>query len=269
MNKIFFLIFPLLLNLSITAFAQEVVEMPILPTHGFSVFHASMAAAGPEANDNPFKLKLKGIPKNLKNVKRHHFILDEKQFFYQSFLSEKISKEMFDQRMQLLKYEPNEKELSKKPLRVSVYIITGEDERGKKVWLADTDTDLDFSDEKERPLLTYTEPFDFDKYKSFAENAAEIKYQRLFDGKVVEETLPLAVVRPTEGEYIFFNYPKHYTATFKVNNKVYEIAIESGGFLSKDLDGKNNSMIVLTGKANNKTVGFIGSSAPEPIFLSG
>lgn len=270
MNKIFFSILPLLFSLSIPAFAQEVVEVPISLIHGYSVFHPSMAATGPEADDNPFKLELKGIPKKLKNIKRHHLILDEKQFFYQSYLSKKISKERFDQLMQQrVKYELNENELSKKPLRASVYVITGEDEKGKKVWLADTDTDLDFSDEKERPLLTYAAPLDFDKYKSFADNAVQIKYQRLLNGKVLEEAFPLAIVRPTEGEYVHYSFPKHYTATVKADNKVYELSIESGGFLSKGLDAQNNSMVVLTGKEKDKTVGLSVPVRPSQFFYLG
>jgi peroxiredoxin len=261
------LLFPLLFALN--AFAQEVMEVPISLASGYSVFHASMATTGQEAEDSPFKSDLKGIPENLKNIRRHHYIADEKQFFYQNYISKKISTDAFEQRMQLLKYEPDEKELSKKPLRASVYIITGEDEKGNSVWFADTDTDLDFSDEKAHPLLTYSEPLDFEKYKSFADNSAKVKYQRFRSGKVVEETFPLAIVRTPEGNSVLFNFPMHYTAAIKVNNKVYDIAIESGGFLAKGLDEENNSMVVLTDIVRGKTVDLSVPVRPNQYFYLG
>jgi thiol-disulfide isomerase/thioredoxin len=259
----------LLLCLTLRALGQEVLEVPVSSQSGYGVFHASMAAVGPETEDSPIKLGLKGIPKRLRNIKRHHLIVDEKQFFYQSYLANTISKEMFDMRMQLLNYEPKENELSEKPLRSSVYILTGEDEKGRRVWMADTDTDLNFSGEKARPLLTYSEPFNFEKYKSFSDNAVQVKYQRLIDGKVVEETFPLAVVGSPEGEYILFNHPKYYTAKINVDGKVYETAVESASFLSKSLDEGNNSMLVLTGKAKDKTVDLSTPVRPNQYFFLG
>ncbi|WP_162056266.1 TlpA family protein disulfide reductase [Pontibacter pamirensis] len=260
---------PFLFFLALTTFAQEVMKVSVTPTPGYSVFHAGMGAIGPEAEDSPFKSELRGVPAKLKNIKRHHFIFDEKQFFYQNFLNEKISKEEFERLKQALKYEPNEKEFSKNSLRASVYIITGEDEKGNRVWLADTDTDLDFSDEKARPLLTYSDPFNFGKYKSFADNAVQIKHQRMRDGKVTEEVFPLAIVAPLEGEHVYFNYPRHYTATVKAGNKAYAIALESNRFLSEDLDDGNNSMVVLTDDIKGKTVDLSVPVRPNQYFNLG
>ncbi len=222
-----------------------------------------------EAEDSPFRLELRGIPGNLKNITKHQFRIDEKQFFYQLFIGKKISKEMFDQWMQLLKYVPNEKELSKEPLRVSVYAIVGENEAGNKVWLADTDTDLDFSDEQARPLLMYAMPLDFEKYKSFADNAVQVKHQLLRNGKVVEETLPLAIVGMPEDENVYFNFPRHYTATINDQGKAYKIAIESGSFVSKDLNEEDNKLVVLTDKARNRTVDLSVPVRPNQYFYLG
>lgn len=269
MKKKLFFSLPLLVCLTLCASAQEITEVPVSLAPGYSVFHASMGAIGPEAGDSPFKLELSGIPANLKKTKRHHFIIDEKQFFYQNYISGKISEEDFEKWKQALKYEPNEKEFSKKPLSASVYIITGEDESGNKMWMADTDTDLDFSEEKARPLLTYSEPFDFKKYESFAKNAVQVKYQRLHNGKVIEETFPLAIIRPPEGEQVYFNFPKYYTTTIKANNAAYEIAIESNGFLSKGLNEENNSMVVLTEKTKGKTVDLSVPVRPNQYFYLG
>ncbi len=222
-----------------------------------------------EAEDSPFRLELRGIPKNLKNITRHQFRVDEKQFFYQLFIGKKISKEMFDQWMQLLKYVPNDKELFKEPLRVSVYAIVGEDEKGNKMWLVDSDTDSDFSDEKARPLLMYSQPLNFEKYKSFADNAVQVKYQRLRNGKVVEETLLLAIIGMPEDENVYFNFPRHYTATINEQGKAYEIAIESGSFVSKDLNEEDNKLVVLTNKARNTTVDLSVPVRPNQYFYLG
>ena len=269
MKKKYFLPLLILLWLSLNTFAQEVLEVPLALSQGYGVFHPSLVGKMAEAEDNSYKSDLKGVPKSLKNLRRYHFILDEKQFFYQNFISKKITKELFDQRMQLLRYVPNENELSKKPLKVSVYALVGEDEKGNKVLLVDSDSDLDFSDEKARPLLTYSEPLDFEKYKSFADNAVQVKYQRLRNSKVVEELLPLSIVGPPDGEYVYYNFPRHYTATINDQGKGYEIAIESGSFISEDLNEENNKLVVLTDKARNKTVDLSVPVHPNQFFYLG
>ena len=165
MNSKLLFILVLLLSISSGTMAQEVIELPLTTKKSFGVFHAAFGSYSPEAEDSPFKQELKGIPQNLKNVTRHHIMLNEKQQYYQSYLQKTISEEYFEQLKQHLNFEPNEQEFSKEYLRVSVYIIQGEDEKGNSVWLTDTDTDLDFSDEKPRPLLTYSAPLNVKKYR--------------------------------------------------------------------------------------------------------
>jgi len=228
------------------AFSQDIMELPLSPASGYSLFDPGMANLRAESEENPYKVSLTGIPDHLKNVTRHQYIADEKQFWHQNYVAGKMPKELYEQRMEFLKYDPDKDEVSEKPLKCFVYIIVGEDENGDKVWLADTDLDLDFSDEEPRPLFSYGPPFDNTKYRQFSDNAIQLKYQHLLHGKVVEEEFPFAVAL-RDSESILFNYPQHHKATVHVNGKTYHIAIQSGDFLTRNLEERHNSMIVLPG----------------------
>ncbi len=74
----------MLLCLVLTAFSQEIMEVPLSLASGYSLFPPSMVNLRAETEDNPFKLNLKGIPTNLKNITRHQYIADEKQFWHQN-----------------------------------------------------------------------------------------------------------------------------------------------------------------------------------------
>jgi thiol-disulfide isomerase/thioredoxin len=256
--------------LSTSAFAQKTTEVPLSSALGYSLFSPGMSGIVVEPEDSPFKSEVKGIPENLSKITKHQFRIDEKQFFYQLFVHNKISKEVFDSWMRLNKYVPNEKELSRKPLRVSVYIIVGEDKEGNKVWLADTNTNLDFSDEQARPLLMYSTPFDFNKYKSFADNAVQVTHQRLRNGNVVEEVFPLAIVGYPGEEQLYFNFPKHYSATIKTNRGTFDVAFQAGDFLyNTSGDTMNTSLVVLTGKEQDKIVDQSVPVRPNQYFYLG
>lgn len=250
----------ILLCLTLNALSQEIMEVPLSLASGYSLFHPSMANLRAETEESTFRLNLTGIPENLKNITRHQYIADEKQFWHQNFINGNMPKELYDQRMEYLKYDPSKDEISETPLRCFVYIIVGEDGEGNKVWLADTDLDLDFSDEEPRPLFSFSPPFDFEKFKQFVDNSIQLKYQRVLDGKVVEEEFPFAVAL-RDSINLLFNYPNHHKATIKVDNKAYNIAIQSGDFLSSDLEEENNSMIVLIGEDKHKS---LENSVPVP-----
>ncbi|MBC3540096.1 TlpA family protein disulfide reductase [Rufibacter sediminis] len=221
----------LLLGFSLTTVAQEVIELPLTLKKSFGVFHVGFSSYSPQAEDSPFKEQVRGIPKNLKNVTHHHITLSGKQHFYQSYLQNKISGEYFEQLKQSFGFEPNEKEFSKEPLRVAVYIIKGEDENGKLVWMADTNTDLDFSDEKSRPLLTYGAPFDVKLYRKIADNGVHVKSQQVVKGKVMEVNYPVAFVLSEDKKSTYAGFPSLYTANIKVNNKGYELQFSPANFM--------------------------------------
>lgn len=248
--------------------SQEIVEVPISVAFGYSMFTPSMVNLRAETDDDLYKAGLTGIPLNLKNVSRHQFIADEKQFWHQSFIRGKIPKEIYDGRMEFLKYDPSKDEISATPLKCFVYIIVGEDEEGNKLWLADTDLDLDFSDEVPRSLYPYSAPYDFETYKKIADNAIQLKYQRLLDGKVVEDEFTLAVALRDNGS-LLVNYPQHYKATIAFNDQVYNIAIQSGDFLTRYLKEENNSMIVLKDEDDQKSLGTAVAVVPNQYFQLG
>src|SRR5690606_6914096 len=102
----------IVLCLTINVFSQDMMEVPLSLASGYSLFHPSMVNLRAEAEENPFKANLTGIPENLKNVTRYQFIADEKQFWHQNFVSGKMTKELYDQRMEFLKYDPSKDEIS-------------------------------------------------------------------------------------------------------------------------------------------------------------
>jgi peroxiredoxin len=258
----------ILLGLILNAFSQEIMEVPLSLASGYSLFQPSMVNLRAETEKSTFKVNLTGIPENLKSITRHQLIADEKQFWHQNYINGNMPKELYEQRMEFLKYDPGKDEISETPLRCFVYIVVGEDGEGNKVWLADTDLDLDFSDEEARPLFSYSPPLDFEKYKQFADNSIQLKYQRVLDGKVVEEEFPFAVAF-RDSMNLLFNYPIHYLTTIKVDNKAYIIAIESGGFLSRGLEETNNRMIVVTDKDKQKSVEHTVPVPPNQYFHLG
>jgi peroxiredoxin len=262
----------LLTSFSLVTKAQEITELPLKAKKSFGVFHAGFGSYGPEAEDNPSKQEIKGIPKNLRNVTRHQITLNGKQQYYQNYLQNKISKEFFEQLKQYLNFEPNTQEFSKAPLRVSVYILKGEDEKGNSVWLADTNTDLDFSDETPRPLLTYSVPLNVSRYEEIAKNAAYVKSQQVIDGKVVEVSHPVAFVKTEDGESAYVSFPSLHTANIKANNRSYELQFSPANF--QHYNPKEASVTTMTvtekvGRGEEESIAIEAELAPGSYFILG
>jgi hypothetical protein len=164
---------------------------------------------------------------------------------------------------QFRKYEPNDSDFSKKPIKSTVYVIVGQDEKGNKVWLADTNIDLDFTNEQVRTLLPYDlkqayEKQDYQliarKHEEIAQNVALIKAQIMQAGKVVEVTFPLAFVEGLEKGSALFNFHQYYTAKGKIDNHDYEFKIQKGNFLSFRPEDNTTTMIVLTDSLKSKAM---------------
>lgn len=245
----------LLIGLSIygKCFSQDsIMELPISSVKGYSLFHPYFAGKAEEPSENDFKKELIGIPSKLKNLKRFHIIFNEKQFYYQEYLSKNISDERYKILRDFAKIEPNEEEYVKSLIKASVYVVVGEDETGNQVWMADTDIDLDFSDEVVRPLLKYGS--DADAYKAIADNAVEIKAQIVEKGKVIPASSQLAFVEGQEAGSYLFNHPTHYTADLKVDEQTYELKINRQNFLFFRPEETTSEMMVLTDSIVGKLI---------------
>ncbi|WPP52018.1 hypothetical protein [Catalinimonas niigatensis] len=245
-------------------FSQDtVIEVPLTSVKGYSVFHPSFASKVEEPAEDVFKEDLSGIPLELNNPKRFHIVFNEKQFYYQQYLSGKLSEARYHQMKEMLKWEePNEQDYSKKTISASVYLLVGENESGQKVWMADTDLDHDFSEEEAKPLLSYGA----DTYKAIAKNAVEIKAQRVEKKRIVEAAFPLTFVEGLEKDTYLFNHPLHYSATLHLDNKPYEIKINREGFIFFHPENSNSEMVVMNDSLEGKVMDIEGPVSESQYF---
>lgn len=132
--------------------------------------------------------------------------------------------------------------------------MVGEDEAGNQVWVADTDIDLDFSDEVIRPLLGIGS--EIEAYKAIAGNSAGIKAEIVEKGKVKPVSTQLAFVAGQDTGSYYFNHPTHYTADLKVDEQTYELKINRENFLFFRPENTASEMVVMTDSLKGNTIEF-------------
>jgi thiol-disulfide isomerase/thioredoxin len=241
MKKLLFITSLFLLKVLIPVLAQQTqIEIPLQSVDGYGIFEPALYGKMPEPTDFPYKQPLKGLPKHLKDLRTYQLILDEKQFFYQQYMSKKMTQEQFDQMKQGLKFEPNKKDFSLTPIRASVYLVTGKDEKENRVWMADTDADLDFSNEKLRPLLNY----ETHKLNEIANHATKVSTQTVKQGKVINLSIPVTIATDSVGEVVYYNYPRHYTGMVNLAGSPYQVRLYSDN-LTRPRVGQDDSKIII------------------------
>jgi thiol-disulfide isomerase/thioredoxin len=250
----------ILLSLSYgECFSQNhVIELPLSEEKGYSVFYPSFARKSPEIskekNSVTFKLKeeLSGIPAKFINIKRFHIIFNEKQYYYQKYLNQEISKEEYEQFKKWHKLEePSEEDAAKKLNKISIYLLAGEDKTGNSVWMADTNMDNDFSDEKIQPLIKTEE--NPNTYKAIANNAVDVTFQMLEKGHIVENSCRLAFV-DIPGHGYYFNNPTHYTAEISLGDQAYELKINRDHFLFFGPEYNHSEILIMADSLKGKLV---------------
>jgi len=163
-------------------------------------------------------LPVKGIPKNLKNIKRGIIWFDPGQYIYQNYIAGKISKEVFKKLSNSGDISFNKDILVKNPIKCYVNLISATDERNKKVFIIDANNNYDFSDDS--PF----EPLDDSiSDKELNKHLIKVLCQRKLNGKIINETFPLLIVK--KGNYLVYSVAQYATATFSIGKKNYKMAV--------------------------------------------
>ncbi|SDE81850.1 Peroxiredoxin [Dyadobacter soli] len=214
---------------------EEVISLPVTFVDGFGPFGTDYAATGPEYSaDDPdggvwaktYK-PLTGIPPQWKNVARSMVELNLRQFVFQNFHQGNIDSSTYASLQKAWKWTPDEKRLSKKPIRCYVYIIWGTDPSGKLNVMIDTNNNGDFSDEKS----FYPEiagPKDTIRYYN---HSYEIEYDIFREGRVITSHLPMVLKyfpHQPEKYRMAYSFPRYAEAVIPLGGHQKKIAINLG-----------------------------------------
>lgn len=219
-KKVLFLIyffFPLIVQSQ-----EKRINLPITFHTGFGPFGANGFFAVRQVDTsgsfkNVFPV-LKGIPKDLKNIKKYYVWFEPYQFAYQNFIAGKISKEDYTQIQEMWQWVPNEKKLSKNQLKCYVNIIYGVNDNNEKLCIIDINNNLDFSDD------TLFAPIDSHSSSDLIErNIKRIDCQRLVNSKIIYDKCPIVIAESNSS--LKFSMAGYATSKYKVNGKVYPIAV--------------------------------------------
>ncbi len=232
----------------------EVVSLPLTIVDGFGPFYADYVAL-------PFEYEAKdpnggawvktyvpveGIPKNWKNIVKSMVSFDYRQLIYQNYQAGNINQETYQDFQKSWEWTPDEKYLSKKPIKCFVYVIRGIDETGKVAVMIDTNNDLDFKDE--HPF--YPETANFGPSMRNYSKITNVSYEIFSEGKVELRRLPLIVKhvpgQPENRDYIY-SIPQYAQTSLKHNGQIYDLAIRRG-FNAPDYESPE---IVLINKADS------------------
>lgn len=188
--------------------------------------------------------EFRGIPQNLKNIKRGIICFDRDQYVYQNFINGKIDKERFNKIKDQSMSPFNEKELVKRTIKCYVSLISATNELNENICIIDQNNNYDFSDDK--PFLiprddTISEE-NFDKYLK------KIDCERVLNGRVIKDTVPILIVK--SGSFLKFSVAQYATATLKSKNKNYKLAVCPLYFYGRTW--KQTEMVLLTDSLKRK-----------------
>ena len=134
--------------------------------------------------------EIKGVPGNLKDIKRGIICFDRAQYVYQNFNAGKISKADFAEINKTAGNTFKEKYLVEKAIKCYVNILSATNENNEMVCVIDTNNDFDFSDEVPfMPLDKNTPDLELNQ------QLKKVFCQRSLNGQVVEDTVPLLIVK--------------------------------------------------------------------------
>lgn len=239
MKKFILLVFTACLCLSCSKNTDEqdeqLINLPVTYFEGFGAFPSQYVAAAPEyklndpGGENWAKTNksLSGIPELWKNVTKCIVHTNIHQFVYQNFYEGFVDSSFYMSLQKGWKWEPDEKRLSKRPIRCFVYLIHGTDQSGKLSVMIDTNNNLDFSDEK--PF--YPEIAGPKDTLRYYKNSYEIEYDKIQEGRVVTAHIPMVIkYMPHQPKKYQFAYafPRYATAVIRIGKEEKTIAINIG-----------------------------------------
>ncbi|MCF0054963.1 peroxiredoxin [Dyadobacter sp. CY356] len=213
----------------------EIISLPLTIVDGFGPFDVDYLLLSPEyrAGDpngdiwTKTYLPVKGIPKNWKNVVKSMVNFDVKQLIYQNYQSGNLNQNTYENFQESWEWKPDEKYLSKTPIKCFVYVVRGLDESGKVAVMIDTNNNLDFEDEN--PF--YPESARFGPAMRNISNITKVSYETFREGKTQKKQLPLVVKylpdQPENRNYVY-SIPQYAQTILKHEGRVYELAVRRG-----------------------------------------
>lgn len=215
------------------------VKLPLTIVNGFGPFRPSLAKLDedPDVSTSPTNtwvktyLSVKGIPKNWQNTAKGIIWLNTYQFVYQNYISGNITKEWYQHLQTSWQWKPNERKLSKKPIKCYVYAVWGTDPSGKQLVMVDTNNNLDFSDEK----AFLPEVHDFKTNALSTLNQQFVTYEIFQHGKIIAAQLPIVIKAFKEfSSGLALNIPQYAKTQLIQNGRTYEIAVINSGMTTAD-----------------------------------
>ena len=188
-------------------------------------------------------LEMRGIPANLKNIKRGIIWFDPQQYVYQNFIGGKISKEIFSQIKNDLRNNLNEKLLSKNAIKCFVNIISGTNEKNEIVCIVDANNNYDFSDDI--PFIPLDDSL---PDKELNKHLIKVKCQRVLNGKIINDEVPLLIVK--RGHYVLYSVAQYATVSLNFEKRKYELAVCPLYFYSRTW--RQTQIVLLTDSLKTK-----------------
>lgn len=214
---------------------EQFIDLPITYIEGFGAFPGDYAAAvaeytsdglGGEVWVKTYK-SVSGIPKLWTNVKKCMLYTNIHQFVYQNFYEGNIDTSSYISFQKNWGWKPDNKRLSRRPIRCYLYLIHGTDQSGKLSVMIDTNNNLDFRDEK--PFYPeIASPTDTLRYYK---NSHEIEYEKIQNGRVVTSHIPLVIKylpHLPETYRVGYAFPRHASTVIKIGEEEKTIALNIG-----------------------------------------
>jgi thiol-disulfide isomerase/thioredoxin len=187
--------------------------------------------------------EIKGIPENLKNIKRGIVCFDFAQYIYQNFIGGKMSEENFDKIKNMMGESFNEKVLVKNKIKCYVNIIRGTNGSNENVCLIDSNNNYDFSDDVSFMPLDNNTPDE-----TLNKHLIKVVCQRILNGKIINDTVSVLIVK--QGTLFLFSIAQYATVTLNIEKKNYQLAVCPLYFHSRRWE--DTQMILMTDSLKTK-----------------
>lgn len=188
-------------------------------------------------------LEVKGIPKDLKNIKRGIICFDLIQYVYQNFIAGKISRESFTKIKNMLGANYNESVLVKNKIKCYVNLISATNDSNEDVCIIDANNNYDFSDDVSFIPLDDSMPDE-----ELNKDRKEIECERFLNGKIIHDKVPLLIVK--NRHRFEYNVAQYATVVLNSKKKNYQLAVSPLYFHSRSW--KETQMVLLTDSLRTK-----------------
>ncbi|WP_247236524.1 peroxiredoxin [Telluribacter sp. SYSU D00476] len=214
---------------------DEILQLPITFVEGFGPFAydygAVIAEHSPDDPSGAAWVKtyksIEGIPKQWKNVTKSMVVINWYQLVYQNFHQGNINSSFYKSQQEGWNWTPDEKRLSKEPIRSYVYVISGIDQSGKLSVMIDTNNNCDFSDEKAfHPKIGSSREAMRD-----LQDSQEIEYDIYQEGRVVTTRMPMVVrylPHQPKKYQLAYSFPRYASTVIMIGNTQKNLAINLG-----------------------------------------